>query len=649
MKRPPKESEDNGRMITRRAALLGGVQLAVAGTLVLRMKTLQLGQADEFRLLAEENRINIRLLAPSRGLIMDRNGAQLATNAQNYRVVLVREDAGDPRAALDRLAQLIPLPEADIARAEREIMRYPPFVPVTVIDQLNWEEVARVAANAPALPGITPEVGLTRFYPYGADFAHSVGYVGPVSERDLEARPDPDPVLMMPQFQIGKIGLEREMEDALRGSAGNRRIEVNNVGREMRELDRQEGDPGSTIQLTLDRALQAFCLARLSEESASAVVMEVETGNILALASTPSFDPNLFVRGISSADYAGLRDNDRRPMSNKTVQGAYPPGSTFKMVVALAALEEEFVAADERIYCPGYLEVSGRRFHCWKTNGHGRVNMVSALSESCDVFFYELALRIGIERINAMSTRLGLGIRYDLPLSAISGGLNPSREWKRERRGAEWQIGDSVNAAIGQGYVLTTPLQLAVMTARLATNRAILPRLVHAIDDVDQPIPAQPSLGLPPDYLTLVQRGMWEVSNSSRGTAYRSRIVDETMRLAGKTGTSQVFSITAEEREAGIRQADELPWNRRDHALFVAFAPDTEPRYAVSVVVEHGGGGSSVAAPIARDVILAAQNGGLPPIDAYPAPQRNRIETMIREISASIGPAREPSVGRSRA
>ncbi|MCB1388307.1 MAG: penicillin-binding protein 2 [Rhodobacteraceae bacterium] len=649
MKRPPKDNEESARKISRRAMLMGGAQLVFAGVLVLRMRNLQLGQAEEFRLLADENRINIRLLPPSRGLIVDRAGALLAGNVQNYRIVLVREDAGEPRAALERLAELIPLSPDEIDRAEREIMRHRPFVPVTIVDQLNWEEVARVAANAPAMPGITPEVGLTRYYPFGAEFAHSVGYVGPVSENDLAARENPDPLLMIPRFQIGKIGVEREFEDVLRGSAGHRRIEVNAVGREMRELDRQEGDPGSNIQLTLDRQLQAFTLARLGEDSAAAVVMEVQTGNVLALASAPSFDPNLFVRGISVADYGALRDNDHRPMSNKTVQGAYPPGSTFKMVTALSAIEAGMASPDERVFCPGYIEAAGRRFHCWNRNGHGRVNLTSALAESCDVFFYEMAQRVGIDRINAMAERLGLGIRYDLPLSGISSGLNPSREWKRDRRGAEWVVGDTINAAIGQGFVLATPLQLAVMTSRLATNRAILPRLVQSVDDIEVPIPDQPPLGLNPAALAQVQRGMWEVSNSQRGTAYGSRIVDTTMRLAGKTGTSQVFSITAAERAAGIRRQDQLPWNRRDHALFVCYAPDTDPRFAVSVVVEHGGGGSSVAAPIARDIILAAQNGGLPPVEAYPQPQRNRIETMIRDISERIGPAVAPVATRSRA
>ncbi len=650
MKRPAKDNEESVRTIGRRAALIGGTWAAFAGLLGWRMSDLQLGRSDQFRLLADENRIAIRLLPPARGIITDRNGTVLAENERNYRIVMVRETAGDPRAALERLAGLIPLSEDEIERALREIRRHRAFVPVTIADRLDWEQVARVAANAPALPGLSPEVGLSRHYPFGPEFAHLVGYVGPVSESDLAARETPEPLLMIPRFQIGKVGVEREHEEDLRGRAGHRRVEVNAVGREMRELGRQEGVAGQNLTLTFDRELQAFCLARLEgQHSASAAVMEIATGNLLALASTPSFDPNLFVRGISVADFNLLRENTYRPMSNKSVQGAYPPGSTFKMVTALAAYEAGLASPEERINCPGHLDAAGRRFHCWNRSGHGRVNLVSALSESCDVYFYELAQRCGIERINAMSEKLGLGFRFDLPLSGISAGLNPSREWKRERRGSEWVVGDTINASIGQGFVLTTPLQLTVMTARLATSRAILPRVVQAIDGEAVPVPDYPALGLPQSAMTLIRRGMWECVNHTRGTAYASRVVDPNLRMAGKTGTSQVFSITAAERAAGVRRQDQLPWNRRDHALFVCYAPDVNPRYAVTVVVEHGGGGSSVAAPIARDIILAAQTGGLPPIEAYPPPQRNRIEAMLREIEARTGPLARPGQGRVRA
>jgi len=649
VKRPPKDNAESARTITRRLAMAGVVGAAFAGALVLRMRHMQVAEADQFRLLAEENRINLRLLPPARGLITDRQGTVIAGNVQNYRIVLVREDAGPPRPALERLSALIPLSPEDIDRAEREIMRHRPFVPVTIADRLTWEEVARVAANAPAMPGITPEVGLSRHYPFGAEFAHAVGYVGPVSEADLAARETPEPLLMIPRFQIGKIGVERELEETLRGSAGHRRVEVNALGREMRELDRQEGAPGQNVQLTLDRFLQAFSLARLDGQSAAAVVMDVQNGDVLAAASAPSFDPNLFVRGISVADFNGLRENPYRPMSNKTVQGAYPPGSTFKMVTALAAFDAGLATADERVTCTGHVDISGRRFHCWNRGGHGRVNLVQALSESCDVYFYDLAQRVGIERINAMSQKLGLGLRYDLPLSAMSSGLNPSREWKRERRGAEWVVGDTINASIGQGFVLSTPLQLAVMTARLATDRAVLPRLVKARDGIEEPVPDFAPLGLPQAALAEVRRGMWECSNHQRGTAYSSRVQVPELRMLGKTGTSQVFSITTAEREAGVRTQEQLPWNRRNHALFVCYGPEPAPRYAVSVVVEHGMGGSTAAAPIGRDILLAAMAGTIPPLDAYPAAQRNRIEAQMREIGARIGPLAQQGNGRSRA
>ncbi len=638
MRRTPREEALSARLVTRRTVFLGGVQLAVAGTLVWRMRDMQLNQADQFRLLAEENRINIRLIPPTRGLIQDRNGIVIAGNEQNYRIVMVREDAGDVDLVLERLQTLIALSDDDIERAHRDVMRNRPFVPVTIAERLEWEAIARVAANAPALPGITPEVGLSRHYPMVEDFAHSVGYVGPVTERDLEALEAPDPVLQIPRFQIGKIGVERRMEDRLRGTAGSRRIEVNAVGRVMRELDRIDGTPGSNVTLTLDARLQNFVQARLAGESAAGVVMDVQNGDLLAIASAPGFDPNLFVRGISVPDYRELLEDPYRPLVDKTVQGMYPPGSTFKMVVALAALAAGETSASERVFCPGHMDISGHRFHCWRRGGHGRMNMVSALSESCDVYFYEMALRIGIERINEMSARLGLGIRYDLPMSGIAAGLNPTREWKQARRNEAWLVGDTVNASIGQGFVLSTPLQLAVMTARLATNRAVLPRLVRDAGEDDAAARQARALDLNPEWLALIKRGMSECTNHARGTAYSTRIVDANYRHAGKTGTSQVFSITRAEREAGIRRQEDLPWNRRNHALFVAFAPEDAPRIAVSVIVEHGGGGSSAAAPIGRDIVLAALHGDMPPLSAYPASQRNRIETQMGELSSRLRP-----------
>ena len=624
MRRTPKESTDSWKKISRRALLLGGAQMALAGTLGLRMRHMQVDQADQFRLLAEENRINIRLIPPTRGRIFDRNGKVIAENEPTYRITIVREDAGEIDEVIARLSALVDLDPDELNRAMAEMKRSAPFLPITVADRVSWDAISRVAVNAPALPGVTPEVGLSRFYPQHGNFAHVAGYVGPVSERDLTRYEDPEPVLSIPRFQIGKVGVEAKFEDALRGKAGAKRVEVNAVGRVMRELDRQEGDSGADIQLTVDSGLQDYVTARLGIESASCVVMDVEKGDLLAIASAPTYDPNKFVRGISVPDYAVLRDNDHRPLASKTVQDAYPPGSTFKMVVALAALDAGLLSPDDTYWCPGHLEVGSRRFHCWKRTGHGHVNLEHSLRESCDVFYYELAMKVGIEKIAAMARKMGFGDAPDVPMSAVTAGLVPDKDWKRRERGAEWLIGDTVNASIGQGFVLSSPLQQAVMTARVATGRAVRPRLIKTIDGVEAPIEGGEDLGLNPNHLRWVRRGMYAVMNNRRGTGYRSRVDHEPYLMAGKSGTSQVLNRV-------VRNED-VPWEERDHALFVAYAPFEAPRIAVSVVVEHGGGGSAAAAPIARDVVLQALYGGPPPLDAYPASDRGRIEAQQERL-----------------
>ncbi|HEV8035232.1 penicillin-binding protein 2 [Yoonia sp.] len=636
MKRPPKDVISGARTVSRRALVMGGVQLGIVGALGWRMQSLQVEQADQFRLLAEENRINIRLLPPSRGLIFDRNGIPIAANEQNYRVVMVREDAGDVGEVLAKLTEIVEIAPRDLARAMEEMRRRAPFVPVTIAERLSWEDVAQINLNTPALPGIQAEVGLSRVYPWGADLAHVVGYVGPVSDYDLSRIDDPDPLLQIPKFQIGKTGAENRLERTLRGSAGTRRIEVNAAGRIMRELDRQEGDPGKDVQLTLDSRLQSYVQARLDNESAGAVVIDLENGDLRAIASAPAFDPNLFVRGISVADWTALNQDKYRPLAAKAVQGTYPPGSTFKMVTVLAAMEAGVVAPDETVYCPGYTDVFNIRFHCWKRGGHGNMNLHESLKQSCDCYYYEIAQRVGIDKMAEMARKLGLGVRHDLPLSAVAEGLAPDKEWKARVRGEEWRIGDTVNASIGQGNVLSSPLQLAVMTARLATGRVVTPRLIRLIDGVEQPSGLGESLGLNENTLRRIRTSMEDVCNHRRGTAYGSRIIDEAHKMAGKTGTSQVRRITPEERAAGVIRNEDLPWERRDHALFVGYAPYDNPRYAVSVVVEHGGGGSAAAAPIARDILLQAQYGGPPPLEAYPAAVRDRIAEQQSRIQARV-------------
>ena len=633
MRRPARDTAASHRKISRRGLIVGGLQAGFVGLLGFRMRQLQVDQADEFRFLAEENRVNIRLIPPARGEIFDRNGVAIAANEPAYRITIVREDAGDVEAVVARLGQLVELDPEELERAMAEMKRSAPFLPITVADRVTWEDISRVAVNGPALPGVTPEVGLSRHYPMGRDFAHVVGYVGPVSERDLSRYEDPPPLLRIPRFQIGKVGVEARMEEQLRGSAGAKRVEVNAVGRVMRELSRREGTSGATVQLTIDSELQNYVQARLGEESASVVVMDLENGDLLTAASSPSYDPNKFVRGISVADYGILRDNDHRPLASKTVQDAYPPGSTFKMVTVLAAMDAGLVAPDETVWCPGHLEVSGRKFHCWKRAGHGHMNLEQSLRESCDVYYYDLALKVGIERIAEMARRLGLGQAHDVPMSAVTSGLVPDKQWKQVNRGADWVIGDSVNASIGQGFVLTSPLQLAVMTARIATGRAIAPRLIKTIDGIEQPGHGGESLGLNENHLRQVRRAMYAVSNNRRGTAYGSRVIADEMRMAGKTGTSQVRNITAAERARSVTRNRDLPWERRDHALFVNFAPYDNPRIAVATVVEHGGGGSTAAAPIGRDVTLQALYGEDPPLDAYPRKDRSRIKAQQERLA----------------
>jgi penicillin-binding protein 2 len=632
MRRPTRDTAESQRRITRRGLVIGGLQAGVMTALALRMRHLQLEQADQFRLLADENRINIQLLPPARGRVFDRNGQIIAENIPSYRITMVREQAGDVDAVIARLAHLVELDPGELEKARRDLRDLRGDTPVTLADRVSWEAISRVAVNAPALPGVMPEVGLSRRYPLRDDYAHVVGYVGAVSDKDLERIEAPEALLRLPRFQIGKIGLEARREDLLRGTAGSRRVEVNAAGRIMRELDRQEGQPGADIQITLDNELQGYTHARLKGESAAAVVIDCESGDVLVSASSPSYDPNLFVRGISVANYRALLENPYRPLPNKAVQGIYPPGSTFKMITALAALEDGQIDINETVYCPGHKEISGRRFHCWKRGGHGNVDFHRSLRESCDVYYYELALRTGIEKISAMAERLGLGVQFDLPMTSVAQGLVPTRQWKLANRGQPWVVGDSINASIGQGFVLASPMQLAVMTARLATSRQIMPRLVKSIDGVEQPSGHGEDLGLNENNLREVRRAMYAVTNSNRGTAYRSRIVEDAMRMAGKTGTSQVRNISSGERATGVLSNNALPREQRDHALFVDYAPYDAPKYAVAVIVEHGGGGSTAAAPIARDITLQALYGGDPPLEAYPTADRPRIRTQQEEL-----------------
>ncbi|MEO1017991.1 MAG: penicillin-binding protein 2, partial [Pseudomonadota bacterium] len=424
-----------------------------------RLYALQVRRREEYALLAEDNRVSQRLLMPPRGNIIDRRGRILAENRPSYRVRIIREDAGDVEQVLNRLKELIALPPDKINTLLEQTINYRSFVPITIIDGLNWQEISAVAIHSPDLPGIVLDAGLMRHYPYRNVLAHILGYVGSVSDADLER--DNDPILRLPEFRIGKSGLESNYDQILRGKTGSSRVEVNALGREIRELDRQKGAPGNDVTLTLDVELQQFCFERLSSElSASAAVIDVNSGAVHALASVPSFNPTSFANGLSQRDWRELSSNPRTPLVNKTISGQYPPGSTFKMITALAALESGILTQHYEAFCPGHMSLGNARFHCWKQHGHGRISLVQALAQSCDVYFYDVARRVGVDAIAAMARKFGLGEVSGIDLPNEASGLVPTSEWKKSALGESWQRGETLVIGIGQGYLLTTPLQL---------------------------------------------------------------------------------------------------------------------------------------------------------------------------------------------
>ncbi|MBX3492192.1 MAG: penicillin-binding protein 2 [Parvibaculum sp.] len=596
---------DNTRYqaFTRRAALLGAIQGAAFVALAGRMYYLQVLKSDQYTMLAEENRVSMRLLAPLRGNVVDRYGRILASNRQNFRAMMISEQTADIEETLDRLSRIIEISDFARRRILRDVQRSPRFMPVTVAEGLTWDQFAKVNINEPDLAGIVPDVGETRDYPYGEELAHIMGYVAAVSEKDMAEAETDRRLMRLPGFRIGKEGIEKTYDKELRGTAGSSHVEVNAYGRVIREISKDPGKPGQEVVLTLDMDIQRYAWDRLKGESAGAVVMDIHSGDVLAFVSAPAYDPNQFNMGLSNEQWRALVDNEYKPLINKALAGMYPPGSTFKMVVAAAAVEAGINPA-QRIVCPGHYSLGSHDFHCWKKGGHGAMNMHQAIKYSCDVFFYDVARRIGINAIAEMARKFGLGETYGFEVPGEKAGLVPTPDWKRATRGEPWHQGETVIAGIGQGYLLTTPLQLAVMTARLANGGyAVKPRLTRAIGGQLLPAPRPASLGLGEAALKVACDGMNAVSNEPGGTAFRSRIPEPGMELAGKTGTAQVRRISRAERLTGVLKNEQLPWRQRDHALFVCYAPVHAPRYALSVIIEHGGSGSGAAAPVARDIM----------------------------------------------
>ena len=588
-------------MFTRRALLLMGGQVALLGGLAARLYQVQVVEGGRYATLAEENRVSARLIAPPRGRILDRFGTVIAGNRLNWRALLISEQTNDVQATLDNFNRIVPLPDHERARIDRELHRHRRYIPIMLREFLNWDDMAAIEVNAPDLPGILVDVGTTREYPFGEQLAHVVGYVAPPSEADVAD----DAELALPGIRVGRAGIEKAHDLDLRGTAGAVQLEVNALGRVIRELDRQEGTPGEEVGLTIDATVQRAVLNRIGDETASAVVLDCRNGEVIAMASTPSFDPSLFNAGVSQAQWAEWTQNKRTPLINRATAGIYAPGSTFKMAVAMAALEARTITPTDIIYCPGYLDLGDARFHCWRQGGHGGLDLRGGLKNSCDVFFYEVAKRTGIDRIADMAHRFGLGTELAIDLPGARNGFIPTREW-RIGQGHPWNLGDTVVAGIGQGYIQVTPLQLATYAARVATGRKIEPHLTRKLRGTLQPgvEPGDwPTLNLTERSIHVVREGMWAVVNEGGGTAPSAKLPDQRWQMAGKTGSSQVRRVSREQREAGNYDSSKLPWEMRPHALFVAYAPYDAPRYALSVVVEHGNAGAAAAGPIARDIM----------------------------------------------
>lgn len=585
---------------SRRSLIIGAAQLGLFGVLIGRLQYLQIAQSETYATLADANRVNISSVIASRGLISDRYGISLAENDRNLSVVIVPERAVDLAATLGELQRILDLSDGHVRRVKNRVRRLPKFKAITVADNLRWEQFAKLNSQLPFLPGVEPVVGEKRVYTYGAAAAHLIGYVGAKTAKDIDQFGD------IANDTVGQTSIERSHEEALRGLAGLRQVEVNALGRPVRELSQSPAESGQNLQLTIDVELQKFASERLGKQSGSVVVMDVNNGDILCMVSTPSYDPNQLSSGIDSKSWEAMLVHERKPLLNKPLRGLYAPGSTFKMIVALAALEAGVITPNERIKCSGIHNYANEQYHCWLDEGHGDITLEAALAQSCDVYFYDIAVRTGIDNIEKMARRFGLGQATGIDLSGEKTGIVPGRDWKRANFDAGWRGGETVITGIGQGFLLATPLQLVVMTAALANKGVyVRPRVSvpAAGDAANSDEASKVDLQLPSRHLALVQSGMYQAVNTADGTAYGSSLLINGQRMVGKTGTSQVRRITLAERETGVVANKDLEWYLRDHALFVGYAPFKNPRYAISVVVEHGGGGAAVAAPIARDIM----------------------------------------------
>ncbi|MES2303371.1 MAG: penicillin-binding protein 2 [Pseudomonadota bacterium] len=570
----------------RRTFVMGALQGGVGILLATRLGYLAVAQNEKYQAASESNRVNLTLIPPRRGWVLDRFGKALAANRADFRVDLIPDRVEDADQTMKTLADLLALPPDRVRDIRDKLEKARGFQPVEVASSLDWEKFAAVSVRLPELPGVIPQRGYSRFYPTGAAVGHLVGYVGAASAEEYEK--ERSPLLITPGFKIGKDGLEKQFETRLRGVPGARRVEATASGRIVRDLGTREDVPGKPIQLTINAGLQDYAARRIGLESGSVVVMDCETGDLLAMASMPSFDPNSFSDGIGRIEWKMLSEDDHVPLRNKVLRGLYPPGSTVKPMVAMAFLEAG-LDPEATVNCGGGLRVGNRVFHCWNHRGHGTTNMAKGIYQSCDVYFYHFAQQLGMDVIATMAKRLGLGQEFPMPYAGQSYGTVPDPAWKLRKYKKEWAVYDTVNATIGQGYMLVNPLQQAVMASRIASGREVMPRLL-----LDRNAALPKSMGFRQDHLDYIHAAMSEVVNG-RGTAGKARLPVENVLLAGKTGTAQVVGLNIGNGKGGL-------WKHRDHGHFICFAPFDKPKYACAVAIEHGGGSGS-AYPIARDVM----------------------------------------------
>jgi len=619
----------------RRAVLIGAVQGGIGVLLALRLGYLAIAENEKYRLESESNRVNLTLIPPRRGWILDRDGAPLASNRADFRVDLIPERLRNADDTVDRLGVLLALEPARIADIKDRVKTSRGFAPVEVASGLNYEQFAALSVRLPDLPGVVPQRGFSRFYPTASSVGHLIGYVGPASAEEYEK--DPNPILITPGYKIGKDGLEKQFEKNLRGVPGARRVEVTAGGRIVRDLETREDVQGAPIRLTIDGPLQDYAARRIGLESGSVVVMDCQTGDLLCMASMPSFDPNSFSDGIGGVEYAMLREDERVPLRNKVLQGLYPPGSTIKPMHCMAFLRAG-VKPTETIVCGGGRRIGNRFFNCHSS--HGVVDMNKAIAQSCDSYFYHFAQAVGFDAVADMASLFGMGKQFELPVNSQFFGTVPNAAWKEKKFGRPWEPFDTVNASIGQGYYLASPLQLAVQSARLATGKAIKPRLI-----IDGKADEAPAFDFSPDNIAFIRQAMSDVVNGA-GTARRAQLPLPDVKMAGKTGTAQVVSLSISDGRSG-------PWKYRDHGLFVFFAPFDNPRYAGAVVIEHGGGSGS-AYPIARDVMtfMFDPQKGLDALRAleqqWGGTAQQRLEQRYAAYAAERGAAVKPAPRREQ-